>query len=750
MDLYLCEKPSQGRDLAKVLGATRSGEGHLHNGSGTYVTWAFGHLLEEAEPEDYDPELKAWKLDTLPIIPDNWKMKVSQRGAKQYKVVKELVGKADTVVIATDFDREGEAIARSLLDRLRFRGGIKRLKLRALDEQSIRKALQEVCDGEETLPLYFAAKARSRADWLIGFNLTRAYSVLSRQAKVKGVFSVGRVQTPTVKLVLDRDRAIRDFTPSPYYVLTATFEVQNGHLSAVWQPPEQVADDQGRCTNKVIAEQFRDALPGKAAEVVKADVKKGKESPPLPFSLSKLQQHCSRKYGMSAKEVLTHAQSLYETHKATSYPRTDCGYLPVSQHSEAPDVLRALALSDPTCEGLVSGADISIRSRAFNDKKVSAHHGIIPTVAQVDVDAMSNPERKVYEAIRRQYIAQFYAQHEFERTDIEIRCANQPFLAKGRVPLKAGWKVLFSQDDDETENVEHGDGQSEDTPAQRTLPKVRQGEPGHCRDAELDSKMTRPPPHFTDATLIAAMENIARFVDDAAFKAILRSTAGLGTEATRADTIDSCVNKGYLKRSKGTIVSTDKAEALLALVPDAVASPAMTAAWEQKLEAIAAGQEKMGPFVEYIGSWTSEIVTNIQSNTAEVLERASPALKAIEEVTYPCPECGGAMYRLRSKARKATADKPARKAGIFWGCESQDCRATRPDDNGKPGERQQREAKRQGPDCPECGKPMFLRSGKKKRKGRSSDFWGCSGFPGCKTTLPVNGGVVATNDLKKT
>ncbi len=747
MELYLCEKPSQGRDLAKVLGATRSGgEGHLHNGTGTVVTWAFGHLLEEAEPQDYDPELKTWKLESLPIVPDKWKMKVSQRGAKQFKVVKDLVAKADTVVIATDFDREGEAIARSLLERFRYQGNVQRLKLRALDEQSIRKALQEICDGDETLPLYYAAKARSRADWLIGFNLTRAFSVITRQAKIKGVFSVGRVQTPVVRLVVERDQAIANFTPSPFYVLTGTFQVQNGQLDAVWQPPEQVADEQGRCINKVIAEQFRDALPGKPAEVVKAEVKKGKESPPLPFSLSKLQQYCSRKFGMSAKEVLSHAQSLYETHKATSYPRTDCGYLPVSQHDEAPDVLRALALSDPSCQGLVSGADISLRSRAFNDKKVSAHHGIIPTAAEVDVSAMSDAERKVYEAIRRQYIAQFYAQHEFERTEIEIRCANQPFFAKGRVPLKAGWKVLFSQE--ETVSADDGESQGNETPTQNSLPKVRQGEPGQCCGAELDSKMTRPPPHFTDETLIAAMENIARFEDDPALKAILRSTAGLGTEATRADTLESCVSREYIKRTKGSIISTDKALALLALVPAEVASPAMTAAWEQKLEAIANGEEQMGPFIQYIGNWISEIVAQLKSDPAAVLKRAGPTLKAIEEVTHPCPECGSSMFRLRSKARKATSDKPARKAGYFWGCENQDCRATRPDENGKPGERRQHGPKRKGPDCPECGKPMFLRNVKKKRKGKASDFWGCSGFPDCKTTLPVNGGLVATNDLK--
>ncbi|WP_304526946.1 DNA topoisomerase 3 [Halomonas sp. I5-271120] len=734
MNLYLCEKPSQGRDLARVLGATKSGEGYLHDGRGTQITWAFGHLLEEASPEDYDKDLKAWKLETLPIVPDKWKKKVSQRGAKQFKVVKDLLSKADTCVISTDFDREGEAIARSIIERVSFKGAVKRLKLRALDEKSIRKALQEICPGEETISLYYASKARSRADWLIGMNLTRAYSLLGRQAKIKGVFSVGRVQTPTVKLVIDRDKAIGNFTPSPYYILKATFEVQNGKLQATWQPPEQVSDEHGRCINKVIGEQFADALPGKKAEVVKAEVKKGKESPPLPFSLSKLQQHCSRKFSMSAKQVLTIAQSLYETRKATSYPRTDCGYLPTSQHAEASDVLRALALSDPSCEGLVSGADITIRSRAFNDKKVSAHHGIIPTAAEVDVSAMSEDERKVYGEIRRHYIAQFYSQHEFEQTEIELRCANQPFTAKGRVPLKAGWKVLFSNDDDD--RGEEDAAEKEDD-QQHSLPKVRQGEPGQCREADIDSKMTRPPPHFTDATLIGAMKNIARFVSDDAFKKILRSTAGLGTEATRADIIDGCVQKGYLKHTKGTIVSTDKATALLALVPDTVASPAMTAGWEQKLEAIATGKEQMGPFVQYISEWTAEIVTGVKSDTSNIIARAKPYLESLEETTYPCPECGSNMYRLRSKARKATADRPARKAGHFWGCENRDCGTTRPDADGKPGEKRSAPPKQQGPDCPKCGKAMFMKNSTKARKGGSSQFWGCSGWPDCKSTLPV-------------
>lgn len=746
--LYFCEKPSQGKDLAKVLGATKSGTGCLHDGNGVFVTWAIGHLLEEAEPQDYDPAQKKWSLEKLPIVPDKWKLNVSYRQAKQFKAIKELASKATEIIIATDYDREGEAIARSVLDRINFKGGIKRIKLRALDEQSIRTALSEVIDGKETLPLYYASQARSRADWLIGMNFTRAFTLISQQANVRGVFSVGRVQTPVVKLVYDRDQSIKDFTPSPFYVLSATFEVQNGLLEAAWRPPEQVSDEQGRCVNKVICEQFRDALPGRSAEIVKADVKLGKESPPLPFSLSRLQQHCSKKFGMSAKSVLTHAQSLYEKHKATTYPRSDCGYLPLSQHAEAPDVLRAMALSDPESQGMVSGADISIRSRAFNDKKLSAHHGIIPTAASINVSAMSADEYKVYCEIRRHYVSQFYARHEFERTEIEVKCADQIFDAKGKVPIKSGWKVLYGQDesDEEKPSSNNNEGHAE---SNNPLPKVREGEPARCAGAEIIQKMTRPPTHFSDATLIGAMENISRFVDDNELKKILRSTAGLGTEATRADVIDNCIHKEYLVRNKGVITSTDKAAALLALVPKDVASPAMTAAWEQKLELIAAGDERMEPFVDEIGKWATGIVGDMRANSNSILAEAKDRLAAIAERTEPCPTCKGDMIRLYSKAKKKTETSPARKASYFWACQNKECRRTLSDDKGKPvmglgkkstskatGRKSNNQVDRKkesnGKECPECGKGMILRTSKKKN---SSEFWGCTGFPECKKTL---------------
>lgn len=719
MDLYLCEKPSQAKDLARALKIERRGEGCLHDGAQRTVTWAFGHLLELCMPDAYDPALKSWRLDTLPIVPEEWRYTVKPSAEKQLRVIKGLLSRASRVFIATDYDREGEAIARSILDHCRYRGTVQRVCLRALDDTSIRRALDDIRPGKASQPLYHAALARSRADWLIGMNGSRLYTVLARNAGYRETLHVGRVITPTVALVCQRDNEIANFTPVPYYVLAVDVSVQNGTFRAFWQPPEELADEQGRCINKAFAEQVAQQVRGDSAVISTAETKPGKESAPLPFCLTSLQQYAAKRWGYTAQQVLDGAQALYETHKATTYPRTDSRYLPESQREDIADTLQGLMLSDANFSGLVAGADATRNSRAYNDAKVTAHHAIIPTPARTDISKMSELEYNLYDAIRRFWVANFYAPFEFSRTKIMVTAGQHIFAAQGKTPVKQGWKVIFNSDlESSPEDESEGKG---DRPEQASLPPMSQGEPAVINGAELADKLTRPPPHFTEATLLAAMENIARFVDEPRFREILKATAGLGTPATRAGTIQGAVDRGYLVRQKKTLHASDKAKELIALLPDTISSPAMTALWEQELEKIADGHLPMSLFLEKIAKWLSGWVADGKRNAQEEGSAVSTAFAGAKETAHACFTCGGDMRRIKGKY------------GFFWGCRSTACGATFPDQRGKP---QPRPTAEETPSCPLCGSAMRLRSGKAPGKTRASKFWGCSTYPACKGTLP--------------
>jgi len=374
MRLFLCEKSSQGKDIGRVLGATQRGNGCL-NGAGVTVTWCIGHLVEAAAPEAYDAQLKRWSIEQLPIIPERWRVEVKPQTATQFKVVKALVAKATHLVIATDADREGELIAREIIDLCGYRGPIERLWLSALNDASIRAALGKLRPSAETLPLYHAALARSRADWLVGMNLSRLFTLLGRKAGYDGVLSVGRVQTPTLKLVVDRDREIAGFVAVPYWTIDVGLSANTQTFSAQWLVPKASADDAGRCLQEPIAQQAAQHICAAGhAQVTSVETERIREAPPLPFDLGSLQEICSRQLGLDVQDTLTIAQSLYETHKAITYPRTDCGYLPESMLAEVPTVLNSLLKTDPTLKPILDQIDPNQRSRAWNDGKVTAHH----------------------------------------------------------------------------------------------------------------------------------------------------------------------------------------------------------------------------------------------------------------------------------------------------------------------------------------------------------------------------------------
>ena len=635
--LFLCEKPSQGNDIAKVLGATKRGEGCLSTPDGQLtVTWGIGHLVEQLNPEEYDPAFKKWAFETLPIIPGKWGLSPKKETKKQFNVVMKLIKQAKLVVIATDIDREGETIARELLDLAGFRGQIKRLWLSALDEASIRKALASLKNNEETLPLYYAGLARSRADWLIGMNFSRLYTLLAQQKGYQGKpLSVGRVQSPTLSLVVNRDREIKNFIPKQHFTLQVMLSDGKQHFATQYVIPEQYCDPDGLCLSaqviQVANQQIRQLGQAKVESV---ETKRERQHAPLCFALSDLQSEANRLYGLGAQRVLDIAQSLYETHKATTYPRTDCGYLPESQLAEASRVIQYVLQSDQRLQPISAVLNLNQKSRVWNDKKITAHHGIIPTMVKVDISKMSDEEMKLYDLIRRRYLAQFLPVSETDKTQIILKCVQHILSARWNVLVTPGWKILFSKSLDE------------DDDAPQALPTLKQGQICQISETEIKTLQTSPPNHFTEGTLLTAMKNAARFVTDERLKQRLRETEGLGTEATRAGTIQGLIDKGFLQKKGKSLLATEAAMMLMDSLPTMLKDPGLTALWEQALNQIAERTLSLDVFMQKQETFVRHLM-------AECLKQGL-SLGNIE--IRKCPQCGAPMTKRNGKN------------GQFWGC----------------------------------------------------------------------------------
>ncbi|WP_090620789.1 DNA topoisomerase III [Azotobacter beijerinckii] len=601
MRLFLCEKPSQAKDIARMLQATRRGDG-CWLGANVTVTWCIGHLLETAPPDAYDARYKRWVLDDLPIVPEQWKMLVKPKTASQFKVVKRLLGEARELVIATDADREGEMIARELVEHCRYRGPIQRLWLSALDDASIRKALAALKPGAETFTLYHAALGRSRADWLIGMNMSRLFTLLGRQSGYQGVLPVGRVQTPTLRLVVDRDRSIADFVPVPYWAIEVQLLGADGTpFVAHWRAPEEVCDEQGRCLKQELAQRAADAMRRAAsARLVELKTERMREAPPLPFDLGTLQEVCSKKLGLGAQETLDIVQALYETHKVVTYPRSDCGYLPLSQHGEAPAILAALGRADPALAGLLPYLDPQRRSRAWNDAKVGAHHGIIPTAAAKDLDRLVGKQRAVFTLIRARYLAQFLPNHEYDRTQADFDCAGHALRAVGKRIVEPGWRRALP------EALTPAKGR--EAPPPQDLPALCEGQDCAVAQVTLKDLWTQPPKPFTEGDLIKAMKNVAKLVDDPRLKQKLKDTTGIGTEATRAGIIQGLLERGYLIKQGKALAATPAAFGLIDAVPRPIADPGTTAIWEQALDMVQSGEMPLEEFVAKQSAWMSKLV----------------------------------------------------------------------------------------------------------------------------------------------
>ncbi|EAW6334085.1 DNA topoisomerase III [Salmonella enterica] len=646
MRLFLCEKPSQTRDIAKFTGAGQCGDGFL-SGPGVIVTWARGHLLEQAEPEAYGEQYgNPWRLDVLPFVPQQWKLEVKKDGRAQFSVINRLLKQVDEVVIATDADREGEVIARELLEYCRFQGRVFRLWLSALDDASIRNALANIWPSEKTEALYCAGVGRGRADWITGMNLTHLYTLKAREAGISGVMSVGRVQTPTLAIVVRRDLEIENFIPKPYSDVIATLVSDNIAFPVKWVAAAQYCDEEGRCIQAGIAKQVVELCRQIAsATIIDCQTKRQKKSAPLAFSLGSLQQACAEKFGMPAQKVLDIAQSLYETHKLTTYPRTDCSYLPVSMRDEVRAVLTALMQSDPSLKShpALAQLDIGLISRIWNDKKITAHHGIIPTKQAGILSRLSTDERNMYQLIRQHYLAQFLPQMEVDTTEATFNIGGQLFRTTSNVVVVAGWKALFTEPS-QTAQIP-ADGNDDKETVSRLSP-LQAGQTCRVQGAEEKRLQTKTPVPYNDGTLIAAMMNAASLVTNAALKKVLKENAGIGTEATRAGIIDTLVKRGFLVRGKKALHSTPTGRDLVNALPSALTSPGLTALWEQLLDEVAAGRVSLDDFMAKQKAWVVQLVSQGKSQPLAMQSPPGP----------PCPECGGRTVQRQGKN------------GVFFGC----------------------------------------------------------------------------------
>ena len=630
--LVLAEKPSVARDIARVLKCSKNLPGAIE-GSQYIVTWALGHLVTLADPEGYDKKFKEWNMSDLPMVPKKWELVVIRQTSSQYNHVKSQLFRKDVdcIIIATDAGREGELVARWILDKSGCRKPIKRLWISSVTDKAIHEGFDHLKDGRQYNDLYYAAGARAQADWLVGINATRALT-----CKYNAQLSCGRVQTPTLSIIARREDEIRNFKPEDYYGLRCTTGSGVSRTSWTWQHEKSGS----------LRSFQKELLTGLEQQIRKASLhldevhtsSKRTFSPGL-YDLTELQRDANRRFGYSAKETLNIMQRLYENHKVLTYPRTDSRYIGRDIVPTIKERLKACCIG-PYKQFIAPllREPLHTGNSFVDDSKVSDHHAIIPTEEYVRLDHMTNEERKIYDLVVRRFISVLYPPFEYEQTTMKASACGQTFIAKGKIITSAGWRRLY-----DTWNDSEEDAEEELSAREQPLPPLKTGSILPVSGTEVTSGRTKPPARFTEATLLSAMENPVKYMEssDARARKTLGETGGLGTVATRADIIEKLFHSFLIEKKGNEISITSKGKQLLELVPEDLKKPELTAAWEMKLSDIAKGNRKKDNFIQEIETYTDELIHEIRT--------AEGTFRHDNLTNTRCPRCQKRMLAVNGK-----------------------------------------------------------------------------------------------------
>ncbi len=616
--LVLAEKPSVGKELARVLGCRKNGSGFF-SGDRYIVTWALGHLVTLADPEAYGKQYKTWSMETLPMLPKKMELCVIPQTAKQYSVVKNLLHskEVDSLIIATDAGREGELVARWILAKAGFRKPIKRLWISSQTDKAIKQGFSNLRDGREYQNLYLSAQGRAEADWLVGLNVTRALT-----CKYNAQLSAGRVQTPTLSMIVAREEDIRRFVPKDYYTVQANL----GNFHVNWHD----AKGQNSTFDRDKADAVAEKVKNQTFRITDLKTTEKRTPPPLLYDLTELQRDGNKLYGYSPKQTLNFMQSLYERHKALTYPRTDSRYLTDDIVPTLPERLKAVMVGEfaPVVRDIIGGKR-SIAKSCVNNAKVSDHHAIIPTEQPVNLSDLTNDERRIYLLVVRRFLTCFYGSYVFKQQKAELEAGGEKFSAVGRETVDKGWKKVYDFADEE--ELEEQD-----------LPALKRGDSFSCKNVQVKSGKTKPPARYTEATLLSAMENPSAFISDKSMKEYIGG--GLGTPATRADIIEKLFSSFYVEKQGQSIVPTSKGIQLVKLAPKDLREPLLTAKWEQQLEAISKGKYNKDAFIGEIEKYAKKLVQTVATSEEKYTH---------DNLTgNVCPQCGKFMLSVNGKRGK--------------------------------------------------------------------------------------------------
>ncbi|MTW87463.1 DNA topoisomerase III [Virgibacillus dakarensis] len=620
--VVLAEKPSVGRDIARVLHCTKKGNGYLE-GSNYIVTWALGHLVTLADPEVYDDKYKTWKLDDLPMLPPHLKLVVMKKTGKQFSAVKTQLNRKDVgeVVIATDAGREGELVARWIIEKARVHKPVKRLWISSVTDKAIRDGFKQLKPGSKYENLYASAVARSEADWYVGLNATRALTT-----KFNAQLSGGRVQTPTLAMIAAREKEIQSFKPEKFYGIEA--KTTKG-FKLTWRD----AKNNSRIFSKERAEKLLQTVKNKSAAVVSVDKAFKKKFAPQLYDLTELQRDANRIFNFSGKQTLSLMQKLYEQHKVLTYPRTDSRVITTDIVPTLKDRVKACGVDQyARIAGKVVKRDWKLPKSVVDNAKVSDHHAIIPTEQPVNLADLTEQERKIYDLVVKRFLAVLSVPYEYEQTTIVAEIGNERFTAKGKIVKQQGWKEIYDRN-----------GTDEEDADDQRLPAIEKGNTFANLRVMMTSGETKPPERFTEGALLQAMENPVRYMakDEKHLAGTINKTGGLGTVATRADIIEKLFNSQYMEMKGKHIFITSKGRQLLDLVPEKLRSPALTAEWEQKLGAIADGKLKKERFIAEMKDYASEVVHEIKTSDTKFKHDNMTGTK--------CPKCGKLMLEVKNK-----------------------------------------------------------------------------------------------------